>query len=273
MAHHRSILMSAGLLILLAACNLSAAQPTSTPSPTPKVLATTAGCAPRFDWPAYIVPPGQSIASIAERGGTTISEIASASCLENIEAAGEGAVIRVPPSVLNAGGVSCVYSGYAIGGPHGVFDAPINGNLLATVEPGQNFPISVVNEYSYLITLPSGTYGWVYKNTGGASGDCMAVPFQSIVPAAPDGVCALRIDLANTELPIVTNPRSNPTILSGFPIGQWVTAIRQDNSRQFYRVQLANGVSGWVDSAPIRASGLISGPCDALPLEDLGPGG
>lgn len=55
------------------------------------------GCQVREDWSRYIVPRGDTVGRIAQRTGSTVSEIAEASCLQNPNLIEVGQELRVPP--------------------------------------------------------------------------------------------------------------------------------------------------------------------------------
>jgi hypothetical protein len=60
----------------------------------------SAQCTPRFDWPTYVVQPGDTLYRVALRYGTDSTTLAIANCLPNINRIEVGQVLRVPPGVL-----------------------------------------------------------------------------------------------------------------------------------------------------------------------------
>ncbi|MCB9450755.1 MAG: LysM peptidoglycan-binding domain-containing protein [Anaerolineaceae bacterium] len=121
----RSLILSLTLMILTAACNLStqeAAVPTSSPTPlslpaatrTESPAATTVnptetpaptitGCTPRADWTvSYTVIAGDTLGSIAQRSGSTVTELAGGNCLSDPNTISVGLVLRVPRAVTAA---------------------------------------------------------------------------------------------------------------------------------------------------------------------------
>lgn len=104
------------LMLAALACNLGAAAddtPTAPPaSATPIALpatatgrpvatlapttAATAGCSPRADWPVYTVRAGDTLGSLAQRTGSTITELSRANCLSNPDTLAVGQALRVP---------------------------------------------------------------------------------------------------------------------------------------------------------------------------------
>jgi LysM repeat protein len=117
---HISILL-AGLLLVTAACTLSAAPtdtpptavvslptdtpraaqpPTQTPAPTNTPAGSSGGnitCTPRADWPTmYVVVSGDTLASIARRANSTVNELAAGNCLSNPNAINAGQQLRLP---------------------------------------------------------------------------------------------------------------------------------------------------------------------------------
>jgi LysM repeat protein len=55
-----------------------------------------ANCAPRADWPIYIVVRGDTLSSIARRVGSTTAELAQGNCINNVNIIEVGQAIRVP---------------------------------------------------------------------------------------------------------------------------------------------------------------------------------
>ncbi|HLV36135.1 MAG TPA: Gmad2 immunoglobulin-like domain-containing protein [Spirillospora sp.] len=55
-----------------------------------------ANCAPRTDWPIYVVVRGDTLSSIARRVGSTTAELAQANCINNVNIIEVGQAIRVP---------------------------------------------------------------------------------------------------------------------------------------------------------------------------------
>lgn len=54
-------------------------------------------CTPRTDWPnTHVVAPGQTLGSIARDAGTTVSTLADANCIDDINVIRVGQAIRVP---------------------------------------------------------------------------------------------------------------------------------------------------------------------------------
>jgi LysM repeat protein len=73
------------------------AAPTATTSPTRQPLPTQVGCTPRSDWTAfYIVQQGDTLSSIAQLYGVTVSQMQQANCLANPNNIIIGLPLRVP---------------------------------------------------------------------------------------------------------------------------------------------------------------------------------
>jgi LysM repeat protein len=66
---------------------------TNTPAPT---TSTTSNCVVRTDWQIYYVQSGDTLGSLAQRTGSTISALATANCLANPNALTVGQALRVP---------------------------------------------------------------------------------------------------------------------------------------------------------------------------------
>lgn len=75
--------------------------PTFTPEP-PATLPPSflAGCAPRRDWLPYTVQPGETLFSLAQRFGLTVSQLQSANCLADPRSLQAGTTLYVPPGVV-----------------------------------------------------------------------------------------------------------------------------------------------------------------------------
>ena len=56
----------------------------------------TSGCQPRTDWPVYVVQPGDTLFSIAQRTGSTVGELVIANCISNPNLITVGENLRVP---------------------------------------------------------------------------------------------------------------------------------------------------------------------------------
>ncbi|MBN1202957.1 MAG: LysM peptidoglycan-binding domain-containing protein [Anaerolineae bacterium] len=116
------------LLIALAACNLSAGDEESTPTPIPAwpTLTPTSGtitpippplsptptggalpdqdgipptqtnCFPQTGWPTYTVVEGDTLGQIAERTSSTVAQLVQANCLSNAELIYIGQALHVP---------------------------------------------------------------------------------------------------------------------------------------------------------------------------------
>ncbi|HEX2907954.1 MAG TPA: LysM peptidoglycan-binding domain-containing protein [Phototrophicaceae bacterium] len=116
----RRLLVFAGVLLLTAACNLSATEtgipptqsglPTLTPRPTQAATQTPRpqptntpnsgggqSCTPRADWTTiYTVVSGDTLADIASRTTSTASDLATGNCLTNPNALSVGQQLRLP---------------------------------------------------------------------------------------------------------------------------------------------------------------------------------
>src|SRR5687767_2625543 len=66
---------------------------TNTPAPT---TASSPNCTVRTDWQIYYVQAGDTLGSLAQRTGSTISALATANCLANPDTLTVGQALRVP---------------------------------------------------------------------------------------------------------------------------------------------------------------------------------
>lgn len=96
----RTLLML--LLATLAACGAS---PTPTPSPLPDLVPTLLPravdhasdfCPPPPNWYVYLAEAGDTLQSLAERSSSSVSELATANCLQNPRVLTAGQVIYLP---------------------------------------------------------------------------------------------------------------------------------------------------------------------------------
>ncbi len=75
-------------------------QPTATPIPTlpdtSDVGNVSPPCVVRSDWPVYVVVTGDTLASIARRAGSSVTELATANCLDDPNTLLAGQQLRVP---------------------------------------------------------------------------------------------------------------------------------------------------------------------------------
>ncbi|MDX2137414.1 MAG: LysM peptidoglycan-binding domain-containing protein [Chloroflexota bacterium] len=113
-----------GLLavVMMTACQLSAAPPTPTPTlfvptqtpliitatslpvtitpppatATPRSSGNTTTCYVRTDWQVYIVQPGDTLLSIAARTNTTVTALSVGNCLTSADVIYAGQSLRVP---------------------------------------------------------------------------------------------------------------------------------------------------------------------------------
>ena len=87
------------VLLLLAACGTSStATPTASPIPLPSLVPTDveAFCPLPRNWVTYLTQPGDSLRSLAERTSSTITQLATANCLNNPRALPSGQVFYLP---------------------------------------------------------------------------------------------------------------------------------------------------------------------------------
>ncbi len=75
-------------------------RPTLTSAPQVVLPPTVVNCTARADWATYTVAAGDTLFRIAQRGGTTVSELTRANCLANPNAIEVGQVLRVPNAVV-----------------------------------------------------------------------------------------------------------------------------------------------------------------------------
>jgi LysM repeat protein len=81
----------------------SSPQPTVTTAPT---LIPTPTCSVRTDWPTVTVAQGETLFTIAQRVGSSVTELTAANCLANANTIQSGQQLRVPaaiPPTVSAG--------------------------------------------------------------------------------------------------------------------------------------------------------------------------
>ena len=71
-------------------------QPSSTPVPT---LQPTPSCSIRTDWPTVTVAQGETLFTIAQRVGSSVTELTAANCLQNSNSIQTGQQLHVPAAV------------------------------------------------------------------------------------------------------------------------------------------------------------------------------
>ena len=74
----------------------SSPRPSSTPAPT---LEPTPSCSIRTDWPTVTVAQGETLFSIAQRTGSSVTELTAANCLQNANAIQTGQQLHVPAAI------------------------------------------------------------------------------------------------------------------------------------------------------------------------------
>ncbi len=205
--------------------------------------AAPAACTPRTDWTfTYTVAPGDTLASIARRTGTTIDVLASGNCLANANVIYAGQVLRVPVAVQAE-----QLSARRIQFQPGAYSVSVQGQVAAS--GGDTWVLRALGgqTLSAQLTFSSGLavlIVWGADGTVLISDHAGATSFSGALPSTQDYFIAVRGNpnsATNYTLTITVPPLSVPSTnvrRIQFPLGATTVSVRG---------QLAvNGIDRWV---------------------------
>jgi len=194
--------------------------PTFTPEP-PATLPPSflAGCAPRRDWLPYTVQPGETLFSLAQRFGLTVSQLQSANCLADPRSLQAGTILYVPP---------------------GVVYIPPPANPQATLLPPVTGPLPGVNirncgtPGAQITNLVPGSTVRGLRAIGG-SANIAAFKFYKVEVAFDDGAYNW-VNLITSPVPVENGILAQIDASSFVPGIYWIqlTVVREENGTSSY---------------------------------------
>lgn len=184
----------------------------------------------------------------------------------------------LPVSIDNPNPTLCYFGPYGIGAPFDAYDTPTDDpekrSSVGMVDTGILYAVLARTDLWYQVVVDAGVIGWVQYGTGGLQGECDQLPTSSSRPVAPEGVCTVYFDSVLAEDNLYTD-QAGGAVLVPMVAGEYLVVEARGNLRGL-RVRLADGQTGWLMTPDqvLYARRALSGPCDALPVEESDiPGG
>lgn len=291
-----------------AAATNTVSSPTNTPMPTSTTVPTnttgggntntnTPNCTPRQDWTTtYTVVSGDTLGQIAQRTGSSVTDLSAGNCLSNPNAISVGQTLRVPRAPTSTGSSGgTVYERYPnlprVGDVAGMPSQEVcwisnpSGGVLVYAQPQQpeSAAIGVLSNRALLAEIHNAGYyriefaeqinggtGWVKAEEVNLIGGCgdgpglgpPPLPVHQDPGSPPTNAC-VAVHPGGTAEVIIYNPAPG----QGMPLpvamlGNWAEV--KTILESWYEVILGPNETGWIPANIPNHSPTLMGDCSGL---------